>query len=45
MIRVSNSLEPDQAQQNIGLVWIQTVCKSYQQRALGCNELIVIYSM
>ena len=34
-IRVSNSLDPDQAQQMSGLIWVQTVCKSYQQRTLG----------
>ena len=40
--RVSNSLDPDQVQQMLGLIWvqidlldliwIQTVCKGYQQR-------------
>ena len=34
-IRVSNSLDPDQAQQNIGLIWVQTVFKGYQQTTLG----------
>ena len=45
-IRVANSLDPDQARQyvgpdldpnclqNVGLIWIQTVCQSYQQTAL-----------
>ena len=26
-IKVSNSLDPDQARQNVGLIWVQTVCK------------------
>ena len=37
-IRVSNSLDPDQARQNMpdissGLIWVQIVCKGYQQMA------------
>ena len=31
-IRVSNSLDPDQARRN--LIWVQTVCRSYQQTTL-----------
>ena len=30
-IRVSNSLDPDQARLFLGLIWVQTVCKGYQQ--------------
>ena len=36
-IRVSNSLDPDQAERFVGpdilsgLIWVQTVCKDYQQ--------------
>ena len=33
-ICVSNRLDPDQ------LIWVQTVCKSYQQTTLGDNELM-----
>ena len=32
-IRVSNNLDPDQARLLLGLIWLQTVCKSYQQMA------------
>ena len=31
-IRVSNGLDPDQDQQNVVLIWIQTVCNGYQQK-------------
>ena len=31
MIRVSNNLDSDQAGHFVGLIWVQTVCKSYQQ--------------
>ena len=34
---MSSSLDPDQA------LWFQTVCKRYQQRALGVKELIRSY--
>ena len=30
-IRVSNSLDPDQAQCSVGMIWVQTVCKDQQQ--------------
>ena len=33
-IRVSNSLDPDQAGHLVGLIWVQTVSKGYQQTAL-----------
>ena len=38
---VSNSLDP-QIRPNIssGLIWVQTVCKSYQQTALVGEELL-----
>ena len=41
MIRVSSSLDPDIWRPDIllGLIWVQTVCKSYQQTTLGDNEL------
>ena len=45
-IRVSNSLDPDQAQQNIGLIWVQTVYIGYQQTTkvatLAGKELMYI---
>ena len=28
---MSNSLDPDQARHWSGLIWVQTVCKGYQQ--------------
>ena len=28
-----------------GLIWVQTVCKSYQQTALGDKELVRIFVM
>ena len=31
VIRVSNSLNPDQAQQLSGLIWVHTVYEDYQQ--------------
>ena len=31
-IRVSNSLDPDQANKIPGLIWVQMVCKGYQQK-------------
>ena len=34
-IRVSNSLDPDQTNILSGLIWVQTVCKSYHQTTLG----------
>ena len=34
-IRVSNILDPGQARILSGLIWIQTVCKDYQQTPLG----------
>ena len=37
--RVSNSLDPDQAQRVVRLIGIQTVCKSYQQTILVDNGL------
>ena len=34
-IRASNSLYPDQARRSLsGLLWVQTVCKEYQQMPL-----------
>ena len=41
-IRVSNSLDPEQARQMSGLVWVQTVCKGYQQKNLEGKELKVV---
>ena len=38
-IRVSNSLDPDQ-DRPVGPVWVQTVCKGYQQRTLVGKELV-----
>ena len=33
-IRVSNSLDPDQTDILSGLIWVQTICKGYQQETL-----------
>ena len=30
-IRMSKSLDPDQVRRLSGLIWVQTVCKGYQQ--------------
>ena len=38
-IKLSNSLDPDQARHLAGLIWVQTVCKRYQQTALAGKEL------
>ena len=39
IFRVSNSLDPDQAQSKTsGLVWVQTACKGYQQMTLVGKE-------
>ena len=38
------SLDPDQAGHSVGPdLWVQTVCKSYQQMALGDKELGTTY--
>ena len=39
---MSNRLDPDQAQP---LVWVQTVCKSYQQTTLGDKELKKLFEL
>ena len=36
---MSNSLDPDQADILSGLIWVQTVCKCYQQTTLAGKEL------
>ena len=39
--RVPNTLDPGLAQHNVtmlGLIWVQTVCKGYQQTTLSFNE-------
>ena len=38
-IRVSNSLNQDQAGVLSGLIWVQTVCKCYQQTTVIGNAL------
>ena len=43
-IRVSNSLDPDQDRHSV-LLWVQTVCKGYQQTTLAqgpCPVFIVL---
>ena len=40
MIRVSNSLDPDQARHSVGPDLGQTVCKGYQQMTLGDEEFM-----
>ena len=35
---MSNSLDPDQARPSVGLIWVQTVCKSNQQTTLGDSQ-------
>ena len=39
-IIVTNSLDPDQAGNLLGLIWFQTVSKSYQLKTLVGKELI-----
>ena len=34
-----NNLDPDQARQSSGLIWVQTVCQGYQQTTLVDKEL------
>ena len=36
---MSNSLDPEQADVLLGLIWVQTVCKGYQQMLLVGKEL------
>ena len=36
---MSNNLDPDQAQHLSGLIWVQTVCKSYQQTTLSRQRI------
>ena len=45
-IRVSNSLDPDQASGFVGLSWVQTVCKRYQQmtKVATSGERVKLYS-
>ena len=38
-IRVSNDLDPDQDRHLLVLIWVQTVCKGYQQTTLVDKEL------
>ena len=38
---VSNILDPDQARPKSGLIWVQNVCKSYQQMTLGVKVPIM----
>ena len=38
-IRVSNSLDSDQADILSGLIWVQIVCEGYLQTTLGDKEL------
>ena len=40
---MSNNLDPDQPEVLTGLIWIQTVCKSYQHTTLVCKELNRMY--
>ena len=42
MIRVSNSLDPGQPNVLLGLIWVQTVCKGYQQMTLGDKSSLEI---
>ena len=43
-IKMSNSLDLDQAQRLSGLIWIQTVCKGYQQTTLVDKDLCLLLS-
>ena len=36
-----NSLDTDQARHLSGLIWVQTVCKGYQQRTILSKELVI----
>ena len=40
LLRVSNSLDQNQARHLSGLILVQTVCRGYQQSALVSKELI-----
>ena len=40
--RVANSLDPDQADNLLGLAWVQTVCKGCQQTTQGGKKLRII---
>ena len=40
--RFSNSLDPDQAQLLLGLIWVQTVCKGSQQVTLVGKKLTLL---
>ena len=44
-IRESNSLYPDQARYLSGLIWVQIVCKGYQQRTQVGKEFSVRVQM
>ena len=39
IIIVPNSLDSDQTDELSGLIWVQTVCKGYQQTTLVGKEL------
>ena len=44
-VRMSNSLDPDQASDDLsGRIWVQTVCLGYQQTTLVDNELIIHFN-
>ena len=38
-LKVSNSLDPIRPEQNVGLIWVQTVRKVYQQMICCMNSL------
>ena len=40
-IRASNSLDPDEDPVLSGLIWVQAVCKDYQQKTQADKELIL----
>ena len=40
LLECQNSLDPDEADVLSGLIWVQTVCKSYQQTTKVEKELL-----
>ena len=40
---MSNSLDPDRPKNMSDLIWVQTVCKAYQQTILVGNKLSTFY--
>ena len=41
MVNSLRTLDPDQAQHFVTLIWVQTVCKGYQQMTLVGKEYML----